>query len=179
MVQWGTVGEWVGGLAALVPLAFWFIERRERIRAQRAEREVTAQAAREAERAQAQAVVAWVTDADRFALVNNSSLPVFDVRALWLLEDSSGGPPTVSGIDSWEALAPGERIDGDTFLPAGVLTCFVQFSDAAGRTWVRSSYGELQPAPGGPSPFEAFNPHWRGTPIADLLTQPHRPFKRA
>ncbi|MEU2198720.1 hypothetical protein [Isoptericola sp. NPDC019482] len=33
-VRWGTVGEWVAGLGALVPLAFWAVDRRARLRAE-------------------------------------------------------------------------------------------------------------------------------------------------
>jgi hypothetical protein len=172
-VQWGTVGEWVGGLSALaavlVALSIAFRERTDRqsaeARATAAEARATAleeAAAKEKREAQARAVAAWIYHRDgtaederdaeglpplavrMLAVVNGSSQPIFDVKVQYWEKGPNGAQRTE--IFDLPAMGPDSR---ERIRPRGTIRyegeAVIQFTDASDQRWERRERGELRP----------------------------------
>jgi len=143
-LDWLTV---IGTLAAAaVPGVLWFVERRDRRRA-----EANLHAREEADRVslaerQAREVFVWNVvsiypdDADGVRMLNASELPVFEVTLF-----GYGAHPGRNSLDedSWsDAVMPGKGFGAPS---AGTIAgdVWIAFRDASGRHWARSSRGEL------------------------------------
>ncbi len=148
MLEWLTA---IGTLAAAaVPGVLWFVERRDRLRA-----EAKLRAREDADRVaiaehQARQVFVWKVssvhpdDRDGVRMLNSSELPVFDV-ALHAYGSSSGRNSLDE--DAWaEAIMPG----GGFGAPSNATTSdvvWISFRDASGQEWARSARGELRRDP--------------------------------
>lgn len=167
-LQWGTVGEWVGGVGAvvavLVALRIASRERTDRKAAEARTLKVEGDAALDRLWAQARSVAAWTTTRfgtpeDResngeiplvvwkLTIVNGSSQPVFDIKVRHFAVEPHHHLQTE--VHDLEALGPQDR---DVTKPskghpyAGEIV--MQFTDAAGIRWERHERGSLRPVEG-------------------------------
>ncbi|MDO8151707.1 hypothetical protein [Isoptericola sp. b408] len=149
-VEWGTVGEWVGGLGALVPGVLWFFERRDRraaeasLRRQQIQgvhfREVTDEPQSRAP-SRAKHFREWI-------IRNDSSAPL---RSAWILgktavgaANTPAGMPTHLKASSDGSLGVNETRRYTFDSPTGVEELRVFVIDAAGVMWMMLPPGHFE-----------------------------------
>lgn len=161
-VDWGDAPTWTAGAIALAALAAAWragtvaaeLLRVEQIREDRTER--LEQERRDvAERAeQADWVASW-NDSGRYAILNGSRLPIWDVEVRAIHPETSATFSETIGVvppgdvrhpfvpeeDDWGAPLPVEDILGD--MDALRMQVEIRFRDAAGRLWRRDQHGML------------------------------------
>ncbi|WP_171467690.1 hypothetical protein [Cellulosimicrobium sp. 72-3] len=160
MIQWGTVGEWVGGVGAIigagVPLMLYLIERRERIAAQAEAKALRAHEAERARKEQAQRVSVsfkWESDGGsglmarhfvhHYAVLSNvSDLPVQKAALVSTLK--SGGEAVERVTANWGVSGSGEHDAILLWHNTRNWPYRLVFVDDAGVWWVRHSGGALE-----------------------------------
>lgn len=151
-IQWGTVGEWVGGVGALVPGVLWFFERKDRKVAEvELAQERKGQRIR-LRRQQIQGVHVREVTKERtpyfhsdnhreWVIRNDSSAPLrFTSMEGRTVDDVKDGPPAGMVVllksTSRGSLAVGEERSYSFDSPAGITDIKVTVEDAAGVRWV-------------------------------------------
>ncbi|MBN0039486.1 hypothetical protein JN535_04760 [Cellulosimicrobium cellulans] len=151
MIQWGTVGEWVGGVGAIigagVPLMLYLVERRERIAAQAEAKVLRANEVERARQQQARRISVSFTwrkaDAwhgiNYFAVLSNGSdLPV---QRAALVSTSPKGDRIVA---RWGVVGAGTHEASLFWHATRTWPYRLVFVDDNGACWVRRSTGELE-----------------------------------
>lgn len=149
MVEWGSVADWVSGLATAGTLILMYLLLRKESAALKANREQILRAERDRERAQARLVSAWVGDIHASTPVgqrekwivhlhvrNGSDEPVSDVEVHVLVEDTQM-------VRRCPVLGPGVNDIDPIGIPRSdsehpnVGEAHILFTDAEGRRWER------------------------------------------
>lgn len=157
MIEWGTVGEWVGGVGAIigagVPLVLYLVERRERIAAQAEARALREQEAVRTRQAQARRISyrfgyrkpetsdRFVTRGAMLAILSNASET--PVRAAALVYETLDGTRLAA---RWGLSGPGDHDEAIRARPADDVLAVLVFEDDNGVWWRRGSDGKLEEA---------------------------------
>lgn len=143
-------------LAALVPAVLFFVERRDRKKAQA---DLAAELRHQAEQEQLRSEEKTMTEARRVAVwnetdgqgspatlhvLNGSSDPVYDVFAF--TQPMKPFPDELGhiGVGHWKVLMPGEHVTKST-RQAAPMPAWVEFTDVKQRQWTRRNNGNVEP----------------------------------